>query len=141
MKKLPLCLLLFLSCLPPASSFAAPGEAGMVFSYQPMESAAWPCEHKRIRDLPDWTVTCESQYGTKTFTAHVIVRESKRPVNTGLEILYWVTAPGDTETSPRKYDSTSALINLSGQTKLEDFSFSQGVENDAASLTLRWRSE
>lgn len=122
-------------------SFALPGGENMRFTYQPMEDAAWPCTHKRIRDLPDWEVTCESVYGRKIFSAHVVVRENPRKVNTGIEILYWVTAPGDTETSPRKYSSTSALLNLTGTTKIQDFSFSQGVENDAAYLTLGWREE
>jgi len=112
----------------------------MHFKYQPVEHTDWPCTHKQIRDLPDWKVECESIYGKKVFTAHVIVREHPRSGgDTGLEILYWVTAPGDTPTSPRKYASTTALLTLSGNTSLENFSFSQGVENDAAYLVLGWR--
>lgn len=111
----------------------------MNFTYQPMEGAGTECTHKQIRDLPDYAVECATPYGTKVFTAHVIVRENLREKNTGLEVLYWVTAPGDTPTSPRKFDSTSALINLSGKTKLENFSLGQGVENDAAYLNLFWR--
>lgn len=115
------------------------GAGNMTFTYQPMEDAGTACTHKQIRDLPDYAVECVTPHGTKLFTAHVVVRENAREKNTGVEVLYWVTAPGDTETSPRKFDSSSLLLNVAGKTKLEDFSFSQGVENDAAYLTLGWR--
>ena len=111
------------------------------FTYQPMEDVGTECSHKQIRDLPDYAVECVTPYGIKLFTAHVVVREAPREKNTGVEVLYWVTAPGDTETSPRKFDSSSLLLNVAGKTKLEDFSFSQGVENDAAYLTLGWRRD
>jgi|GEM_PF-5651531 len=123
--------------------FTLPSRAAtenMRFTYQPMEDLGTECTHKQIRDLPDWDVACETPYGLKKFSAHVVVRENHRgEEKTGLEVLYWVTAPGDTETSPRKYSSTSALIGLSGKTKLEDFTFSQGIENDAAYLSLDWK--
>lgn len=119
--------------------FAFAAGENFAFTYQPMEDVGTACTHKQIRDLPDYAVECKTPYETKTFTAHVVVREAAREKNTGLEVLYWVTAPGDTPTSPRKYSSISALINLTGKTKFEDFSFSQGVENDAAYLTLGWR--
>lgn len=108
----------------------------MRFSYQPMEDVATECTHKQIRDLPDYAVECVTPYETKLFTAHVIVRESVREKNTGLEVLYWVSAPGETPTSPHKFDSSSLLLNMAGKTKLENFSFSQGVENDGAYLEL-----
>ena len=122
-------------------ALSSPEADRLRFTYQPMEDVGTPCTHKQIRDLPDYAVECATPYGTKLFTAHVVVREAAREKNTGLEVLYWVTAPGDTETSPRKFDSSSLLLNVAGKTKLEDFSFSQGVENDAAYLTLGWKRD
>lgn len=113
----------------------------MRFSYQPMEDVGTECSHKQIRDLPDYAVECVTPYETKLFTAHVIVRESVREKNTGLEVLYWVSAPGDTPTSPHKFDSSSLLLNMAGKTSLENFSFSQGVENDGAYLTLGFKTD
>jgi hypothetical protein len=109
------------------------------FTYQPMEDAATVCSHKKIRDLPDYHVECITPYETKLFSAHVVVRENVRKINTGMEVLYWVTAPGDTPTSPHKFNSSSLLLNVSGKSNLEDLSFSQGVENDRAYLTLKWK--
>ena len=119
--------------------FGTSGAGNMTFIYQPMEDVGTACTHKQIRDLPDYAVECVTPYGTKRFTAHVVLRETVREKNTGLEVLYWVTAPGDTDTSPRKFDSSSLLLNMAGKTKLEDLSLSQGIENDAAYLTLGWR--
>lgn len=121
-------------------SLAAQADPLMHFSYEPAEDASTSCTHQQIRDLPDYAVTCATPYGTKTFTAHVIVRQAPRGNDTGAELLYWVTEPGDTETSPRKYHSTTALFHLKGSTSLTDFSLSQGVENDQASLVLGWRN-
>ncbi len=123
-------------------SVAQAGTDNMRFEYQPMEDVASSCIHKQIRDLPDWEVRCETLYGeVKTFTAHVVVNEHPREDSLGVEVLYWVTAPGETDTSPRKYSSTSALLRLAGKTKLHDFSFSQGIENDGAYLVLGWKRD
>jgi hypothetical protein len=109
------------------------------FTYEPVEGeAASACTKRQIQDLPDWDVTCFTPYAKKTFSAHVIVREYPRAPDTGVEILYWVIEPGDKPTSPRKYHSASALFHLKGATTVSDFSLSQGVENDQASLVLNY---
>jgi len=121
---------------------AVAGSSRFHFRYEPVEGEpATLCTHKQIRDLPDWSVECKTGYGTKTFTVHLIVREYPRQGETGVEILYWVTEPGDTPTSPRKYHSTSALFRLKGDSGLSSFLLSQGVENDMASLVLGWSDE
>ena len=123
-----------------AQSISRAPEPKMEFAYEPVEGEEpSSCVHERIRDLPDWDVVCETPYGKKTYSAHVIVREYPRQGATGLEILYWVSEPGDTPTSPHKFHSTSALVHLRGSTSLDSFSLSQGVENDMALLTLRLR--
>ena len=111
--------------------------ADLRFTYEPVEGEGpTSCVHKQIRDLPDYDVKC----GAKRFTAHVIVRGGPVQNDTSLEILYWVTEPGDTETSPRKYHSTSALLHLKGKAELANLSLSQGVEDDSASLVLGWKA-
>ena len=128
----------FFALLLTSLSHAAPLPK-MQFTYEPVEGEApSSCTHVQISDLPDWDVNCVTPYGTKTYTVHVIVREYPRASDTGLEILYWITEPGDTETSSRKYHSTTAFFHLNGATSLSDFSLSQGVENDQSSLTLGW---
>lgn len=117
-------------------AFALPS---MTFRYEPMEGESSPCTFEQIRDLPDWAVTCSTGYGKKRFAAHVIVRENPRPNDTGLEILYWVTDRGDTDSTPPKFHSTSALFRLAGNASLSEFTLSQGVENDFAMLTLGWK--
>jgi hypothetical protein len=144
MKKIFLCLVGVLTQVAPASAavdLLPRGNAlhSMSFIYQPVEDVSTFCTHEQIRDLPDWNVSCETPYGKKTFKAHVIIRENPRGHNTGLEILYWVTAPGDKPTSPGKYHSTTLLLNLEGDTKMQDFALSQGVENDMAYLMMRWQ--
>jgi len=110
----------------------------MQFTYEPAdgETPASGCIHAQVRDLPDWDVTCVTPFGTKTYSAHVVVNESSRGSSTAVEILYWVSEPGNATT--RTYHSTSALFHLKGATTLADFSLSQGVENDQASLVLGW---
>ena len=111
----------------------------MIFRYEPFEGEGpSQCVHEQIQDLPDWRVTCDTPYGKKKFTAHVVLRELPRKELTGLEILYWVTEPGEKPNAPPKFHSTSALFTLKGNTSLDHFSLSQGVENDFASLTLAW---
>lgn len=113
----------------------------MSFRYVPNEGKAFDCTHTRIRDLPDWTIDCGQ--GEKTFTAHVIVRKYSREAmpQTGLEILYWVTEPGETPTSIRKYHSTTALLQLTDKTDVHSLILFQGVENDMASLRLSLKAQ
>lgn len=109
----------------------------MSFQYVPNEGGQiLECAHTRIRDLPDWKVDCGN--GQKTFTAHVIARQYQREPTpqTGLEILYWVTEPGETPTSVRKYHSTTMFLQLKYKTEVHSLVLYQGVENDMASLRL-----
>lgn len=144
--------LILLTCLMGATGFAAAqtqtqtldpqGTVSMKFAYVPHEASDLPnagvleCTHERIRDLPDWKVVCGG--GEKVFTAHVVLRIGKREdaPKTVIEILYWVTAPGETPTSVRKYHSTSALVYLNEPTDMAKLNISQGVENDMATLTM-----
>ncbi len=112
----------------------------MVFHYQPAEGEGPSlCSHERIRDLPDWKVSCQTPYALKTFTAHVVVQEYPNKTAAGLEILYWVTEPGTTPLAPSIFHSTSALLKWQGSGTLAGFALSQGVENDLASLALGWQ--
>lgn len=114
----------------------------MQFTYEVVEGAEpSKCKHEQIQDLPDWRVYCDTPYGKKVFTAHVIVREVPRKESTSLEMLYWVTEPGVSEKASSQFHSTTALIRLKGSTSLTSFSVSQGVENDFASLLLDWSRE
>ena len=106
------------------------------FRYVPAEMPATECTHKRIRDLPDWTVRC----GEKTFTAHVIVRIHKRDFEpkTALEILYWVTEPSQRRGKPATFHSSSFWIRLKGEASSHSMVLAQGIENDYASLDMEW---
>ncbi|MGZ3651029.1 MAG: hypothetical protein ACXVB9_05590 [Bdellovibrionota bacterium] len=123
-------------------AFLAHAEPGvkMQFTYEPAdgETPASRCTHAQVRDLPDWDVTCVTPYGTKTYSAHVVVHENSGGPSTTVEVLYWVSEPGESTSPTRTYHSTSALFHLKGTTSLADFSLSQGVENDQASLVLGW---
>jgi hypothetical protein len=128
-------LFLLLAGLLPAAQ-----PAKLVFHYQLAEGEGpSECSQAQIRDLPDWKVSCRTPYGEKTYTAHVVVREYTKEAAAGLEILYWVTEPGATESAPPVFHSTSALLKWRGSGSLEGFSLSQGVENDLASLVLGWK--
>lgn len=119
-----------------STAFALP-EPDFRFSYEPNEGAEGVnCTHERIRDLPDWKIRCPFFGETKEFTAHVVLREMPRKEGTLLEILYWVTAPGEAPGKAPKFHSTSALIRLKGESSLSGLSLAQGVENDYASLVL-----
>lgn len=131
MKVIPL---LFVSLI---STQALASPLKMSFKYVPHEgSESLDCTHTRIRDLPDWKVDCGN--GQKTFTAHVIARKYQREPTpqTGLEVLYWITEPGETPTSVRKYHSTTLFLQLTNKTDVHSLTLFQGVENDQASLRL-----
>jgi hypothetical protein len=107
------------------------------FSYVPNEGAdAVNCTHERIRDLPDWKVRCTFFGEVKEFSAHVILRQIPSQNGSLFELLYWVTAAGDTLSGPPKFHSTSALLKMKGETAITSLSLAQGVENDYASLVL-----
>ena len=112
----------------------------MKFTYVPSEAEYVYCNHKQIRDLPDWSVECDNG---KKYTAHIIVRGANRASTpqTTLEILYWVTEPGDTPQSVHKFHSTTALINMKEKSSLHSMVIFQGIENDQASLKLELNLE
>ncbi|RZA09831.1 MAG: hypothetical protein EOP11_00315 [Proteobacteria bacterium] len=106
------------------------------FQYVPNEGGEiLDCEHKPIRDLPDYDVQCGPK---KRFTAHVIVRELNGGPETKFEILYWVTEPGETDRAPRKFHGNTTWIKLKEKSGLASLWIAQAVENDYASLTLDW---
>jgi hypothetical protein len=110
-------------------------EPNFHFSYQPNEAPSIPCAMERIRDLPDWLVTCEERGRKKVFVAHVILRETLREQDASLEILFWVT---DRNQSTPKFTSGTSLIHLKQRSALALVTLSQGVENDSAQLVLQW---
>jgi hypothetical protein len=128
-----------LSLLLATLSFAQP-EPDFRFQYVPNEGeVATPCEHKRIRDLPDWEVNCDGPGVKKRFVAHVIFRETQRESSSSLEILYWVTQRDLNPSVPPKFHSTTARMHFKGNAAPMMMTFEQGVENDMASLQLNWR--
>lgn len=119
-----------------SSIFAFASEAtepNFLFRYQPNEAPAIACKHERIRDLPDWLVTCQDGRETKVFVAHVIIRETLREKDASLEILFWVT---DRNEKKPKFTSGTSLIHLKQRSALAGVTLSQGVENDSAQLVL-----
>jgi hypothetical protein len=119
----------------PAALTAALPEPKFRFQYVPNEGAGiHRCTHERIRDLPDWEITCEGL--KKKFVAHVIIRHHHKDSRSSIEILYWVTDRGDTNTTPPKFHSTTAWIHLTKPGEAGRISLSQGIENDYASLAL-----
>lgn len=116
----------------------------MNFTYVPNEAGDLPdagnlkCEFQRIRDLPDWKVSCGAE---KTFTAHVVIRSMQRDSapQTAFEILFWVTEPGESPNSSHKFHSTTAILELEKATSFSRLVIYQGVENDQASLKLEVR--
>jgi len=110
-------------------------EPNFRFQYSPNESGEIRrCTHERIRDLPDWEITCEGM--KKKFVAHVIIRHYHRESNSSIEILYWVTDRGETSSTAPKFHSTTAWIHLTKPGQAGSMSLSQGVENDYASLVM-----
>ena len=135
-------LFLIITTLGPIFSLSVQAQYDMKFMYVPHEGSGLPnngvldCTHERIRDLPDWTVKCGKN--EKTYTAHVIVRQATRDFEpqSMIEILYWITEPGETPTSIRKYHSNSSSIYLKDKTSVFSMILYQGVENDQSSLRL-----
>ncbi|MDG0815403.1 hypothetical protein [Bdellovibrio svalbardensis] len=99
------------------------------------------CAH--VYDKPgawDWDVWCGK--GTnmlKMFRVHFLVRQykAKAAEKTGFEILYWVIDRNQPAT--KAFSSTSTWLQFNSLTDPEVLSFSQGVENDYAYLTLEYK--
>ncbi|KHD89111.1 MAG: hypothetical protein OM95_04585 [Bdellovibrio sp. ArHS] len=88
-------------------------------------------------DAHDWDVWCGK--GTKwlrQFRVHFLVRkyQGKTEPKSAYEVLYWVI---DRDQPMNKaFASTSSWIQFNNPSNLERLSFSQGVENDYAYLTV-----
>ena len=95
------------------------------------------CAH--VYDSPeasDWDVWCGK--GTKMlrqFRVHFLVRqlENRAAQKSAYEVLYWVI---DRNAKKTAFSSTSTWMQFNNLSNLETMSFSQGVENDYAYLTV-----
>lgn len=90
-------------------------------------------------DLWDWDVYCGK--GTKMlrqFRVHLLIRmyENRQNPRSAMEVLYWVI---DRDKTPRAFSSTSSWIQYRNLSDLEVMRFSQGVENDYATLTVEFK--
>lgn len=88
-------------------------------------------------ELSDWDVWCGK--GTKMlrqFRVHFLVREYRHQTEekSAYEILYWVIDRN--QNLSKAFSSTSSWIELQKKAPLQRLSFSQGVENDYAYLTV-----
>ncbi|WP_295899386.1 hypothetical protein [uncultured Bdellovibrio sp.] len=134
----------------PSFSFAAPAgfsfvnakeikEDDVTFTYQSNDGTfELKCTHVFDQpELSDWDVWCGK--GTKMlrqFRVHFLVRQyqSKAADRSAFEVLYWVI-DRDQHMS-KAFSSTSSWIQFRNLSNLEKMSFSQGVENDYAYLTV-----
>lgn len=114
-------------------------EDDVTFKYQSADGTfELKCTHVFDEpDLSDWDVWCGK--GTKwlrQFRIHFLVRqyESKSANRSAFEVLYWVI-DRDQHMS-KAFSSTSSWIQFKNLSNLERMSFSQGVENDYAYLTV-----
>lgn len=99
------------------------------------------CAH--VYDKPDawdWDVWCGK--GTnmlRMFRVHFLVRQYKSAVaeKTAFEVLYWVTDRD--QPSTKAFSSTITWLQFNNRADAEMLSFSQGVENDYAYLTIKYK--
>ena len=138
------------------SSFAAPSlpgftsigakdikEEDVTFRYQ-SNDGTFDLECTHVFDNPeahDWDVWCGKGSGTnvfRQFRVHFMVRalEHRTLQKSAYEVLYWVI---DRSTKKPQFDSTSTWLQFDNLSKLEVMSFSQGVENDYAMLTVTFK--
>lgn len=117
-------------------------EDDVVFTYTSNDGTLdLKCAH--VFDKPeanDWDVWCGK--GTKwlrQFRVHFLVRKfaSRASQRSAFEVLYWVI-DRDQPTS-KSFSSTSSWIQFKNSSDLEKMSFSQGVENDYAYLTVDFK--
>lgn len=142
------------------SSFAAPSLPGftsvgakeikeddVTFRYQ-SNDGTFDLECAHVFDSPesnDWDVWCGKGSGTKLlrqFRVHFMVRalEHRTLKKSAYEVLYWVIDRDSTKTHKTvQFDSTSTWLQFNNPSQLEVMSFSQGVENDYAMLTVTFK--
>jgi hypothetical protein len=138
------------------SSFAAPSLPGftsigtkeiheddVTFRYQ-SNDGTFDLECTHVFDRPeahDWDVWCGKGSGTnllRQFRVHFMVRALEHRVlqKSAYEVLYWVI---DRDSKKTQFDSTSTWLQFNNLSKLEVMSFSQGIENDYALLTVTFK--
>lgn len=119
----------------------APLEERVHFSYSTSDGEfQLSCKHWIANEgAGDFSVICGKGTPTvKEYSVHLVVREHPRATKTSFEILYWVT-DRNTKASVPDFKSHSQIINVAGSTKLQSFSMSQGLENDASFLQLEYK--
>lgn len=88
----------------------------------------------------DWDVWCGKGTSTlKIFRVHFLLRKykAKDADKTAYEVLYLVTDRN--QPTSKAFSSTSQWLQFKRSTDAEVLSFSQGVENDYAYLTLKYQ--
>lgn len=116
-------------------------EDDVTFSYMSNDgSIELQCAHVYDRpDAWDWDVWCGK--GTnmlKQYRVHFLLRQyvSKAGNKSAYEVLYWVT---DRNQKAPAFSSTTQWLQFDGINSPDELSFSQGVENDYAYLTLKFK--
>lgn len=114
-------------------------EEDVVFKYQSNDGTIeLQCTHVFDKpELSDWDVWCGK--GTKwlrQFRVHFLVRhyENRGAQRSAFEVLYWVIDRN--QPMSKAFSSTSSWVQFKNLSTLESMSFSQGVENDYAYLTV-----
>jgi hypothetical protein len=118
-------------------------ESDVTFRYQ-SNDGTFDLECAHVFDSPeahDWDVWCGKGSGTnllRQFRVHFMVRalEHRTLQKSAYEVLYWVI---DRNAKKPQFDSTSTWLQFNNLSKLEVMSFSQGVENDYAMLTVTFK--
>ncbi len=90
--------------------------------------------------LNDWDVWCGK--GTKLlrqFRVHLLIREleNRAAQKSAYEVLYWVIDRN--QPSAKMFSSTSTWLQFNNLSDLQVMSFSQGIENDYAYLTVQYK--
>ena len=125
----------------PAIKTSAIKESDVSFSYDSADGGVHlSCVHFYANpEAWDWDVWCGKGTGTlRTFRVHFLLRPYKSKVGekSAFEVLYWVI---DRDQATNKaFSSTTQWLQFNTLTQPETLSFSQGIENDYASLTLKY---
>lgn len=87
----------------------------------------------------DFDVVCGK--GTKWmrfYSVHLLIREMPAVDTTTFEILYWVTDRSAKGPTP-SFSSHSQLFSIDKNAKIRELRLSQGLENDYAQMSLRYK--
>jgi hypothetical protein len=127
--------LFVVSLFNPIGSWALPTPR-LKFQYVSFDGGLYlDCRHSLVDpELRDWDVSCGNNQ--KNFRVHFHVKEYVRPVTPAksIEVVYYIvrSTPG-TSTS-----SQAVWIDLEKDSPLSGVTFHQSVDNDTASLILRF---